>query len=172
MKTVAQFDRPQLKAEGAVRWSADPPGLDGIDRSGSQGIVYLHAGFLGQLSRSPTHPDTVFLTESDPANSPGLEAYLSPRALTFFHRPLGGDVCRYLATSVYNLATCRTMTSPVTLAKESRRPHMPLSTFLGGKGNVLTAIASQKKAQMNTSFNHPLFGIGNRPKAGQNHLFS
>lgn len=127
IETVAQFDMPQLKTEGAVRWSADSPGLDGTDRSGSQGI------FLGELSRSPTHPDTVFLTESDPANSPGLEAYLSPRALTFFHRPLRGDVCGYLATSVYNLATCRTMTSPVTLAKESRRPHMPLSTSWEGK---------------------------------------
>lgn len=139
---------------------------------GARASCTSSAGFLGELSGSLTHPDTVFLTESDCANSPGLEAYLSPQALTFFHRPLGGDVCGYLESSVYNLATCRSMTSPVTLAKESRRPHVPLSAFLGGKGEVLTAIASQKKAQMNTSLNPPVFGIGNRPKAGQNHLFT
>lgn len=109
------------------------------------------AGFLGRLSHAPTHPDTVFLRESSPASSPGLEAYLSPWALAFFRKPLGGDSCGYLATSIYNPAIYRSMTSPVTLATESRKPHMQLSAFLGGKGKVLTAIASQKKAQMNTS---------------------
>ena len=130
------------------------------------------AGLLGQLSRAPTHPDTVFLAESSRANSPGLEAYLSPWALAFFHKPLGGGFCGYLKTSIYNPAIYRTMTSPVTLAKEPRRPHMQLSAFLGGEGKVLTATASQKKAQMNTSWNHPVFAIGSRPKAGQNHLFT
>ena len=100
----------QLKTEGAARWSQlTLPAFMALTTLGDSARCASPAGFLGQLSHAPTHPDTVFPAEASPANSPGLEACLSPWTLAFFHKPLSGDFCGYLATSIYNPAIYRTV---------------------------------------------------------------
>lgn len=125
------------------------------------------AGFLGRRFLPRTHPSRHSVSWESPVLQVRLGLrHIFPLGIGFFRKPLAGDSCGYLATSIYNSSNIQKHDIPVTLATESRKPHMQLSAFLGGKGKVLTAIASQKKAQMNTSWTQAL-AIGTGPRQGK-----
>lgn len=172
IETVAQFDMPQLKTEGAVRWSADSPGLDGTDRSGSQGIVYLHGRLSGgafPLTYPSRHSVSDRVRSCKFAWSGGISF---PLGIDFLPQTTGWGCLWIPCNFCLQPSNMQNHDISCNSGQRVQKATHAIVYFLGGKGKVLTAMASQKKAQMNTSLYHPVFGIGNRPKAGQNHLFT